>query len=580
MAPRKREDKDDGDSEITENEANRFVVRVSEFLQSSMEENEWSEELVRKAFAETVQTMPKGRARKALKADLEQYADKLCDTIYRQRGPPFERTKDEKKLEKLEKDPESEWWALKQPPLADLDKATLEQLCVEFDYSLKRASFNIPACVYMEVFELHDLSQKDIDLTEEFRETGLRRIIDVAEASLKAFKALGSKRKREQYDELYVLVGRLTAATAYRRKVQGARVQTAKMAAEVLMLRHDLRVIGNIDSKFPEPAHDVGVTANHDGAVLLGNYRGDMTALLAQRLPDDEDEAARAFGAHDHPLFECALGLGGFDEPFEKSAKKAGMMFGALDIDVGLKDATKAQAPSLLRRPPKKEFDYTKQINDYDMEAHALVPRGTSKRTIAESEFDTVDFIDTDYLHEALSLSGKDDDENSGPGRVKLYFSLVRVARVYIKLLNATGKRQRSAALARYMSIAPAPEVLLMHVPEDCGIDNTDARTMTVELVVASAKALRAIVNEWNEMRTLFKSATREDGGFFIDAAGASDEFMRESAKISDEGARELDDGGGIDPTVEAEILEMLDNLEPPDGSSEEDESAEENEDE
>jgi hypothetical protein len=47
---------------------------------------------------------------------------------------------------------------------------------------------------------------------------------------------------------------------------------------------------------------------------------------------------------------------------------------------------------------------------------------------------------------------GRDDDENSGPGRVKLYFSLMRIARAYIKLLNAGGKRKKSAAVARYMS--------------------------------------------------------------------------------------------------------------------------------
>jgi len=575
---RRREDGDDGDYEITESESNRFIVKVAEVLQSTMDEHGWSEDVVREAFAETVDTMPKGRARKALQMNFEEYADKLCDTMYRNQGPSIELTKYEKKIAKMEKDPENAWFALKQPPLGNLDEATFKELCVEFDYALKRASFSVPPHVFMELFSLRDeLKQKDIDIIEEGRENGLRRILDVASASLKAFKAMGSKCKPSHYEELDMLIGRLAGATSCRRKIQGARVQTAKMAAEVLMLRHDLRVAAKVDYKFPEFAHDVGVTANHDGAILLGNYRGDIAALLGERIPEDEDAAVKTFGAHDHPLFECALGLGGFDQEFEKSAKKAGMLFGALDIDTGLKDARKSQPPSLLRRPPKAEFDHTKPTNDYDMEAYAAMPAEPSARTIAEEQFDNVDYVDTDYLQEALSMSGKDDDENSGPGRVKLYFSVVRIARVYIKLLNATGKRQRSASVARYMSNAPSPEVLLMHVPDACGIDNTDGRAMTVELVVASAKMLRLIVDEWNEMRTLFKNATREDGGFFIDVAGAPDELMREAAKLGDQAA-ELDAEGGIDPETEAELMEMLDKLEPPDKSD--DESDEESDDE
>ena len=112
---RRREDGDDGDDEITENEANRFIVKVAEVLQSTMGEHGWSEDVVRKAFAETVDTMPKGRARKALRVNFEEYADKLCDTMYRNQGPSFERTKHERKIEKMEKDPENAWYALKQP---------------------------------------------------------------------------------------------------------------------------------------------------------------------------------------------------------------------------------------------------------------------------------------------------------------------------------------------------------------------------------------------------------------------------------------------------------------------------------
>lgn len=160
---------------------------------------------------------------------------------------------------------------------------------------------------------------------------------------------------------------------------------------------------------------------------------------------------------------------------------------------------------------------------------------------------------------------GKDDDERSGPGRVKLYFAVVRVARAYIKLLNEAGKRKRSSAVARYMAVAPAPEVLLMHVPESSGIDNTDARAMSVELSVASIKALQSIVNEWNEMRTLFKSAAQSEGGFFIDVNRTAGDAAR---LAFEEGESAEDDGAGVDDETEKELMAMLDKLEGPDASS------------
>ena len=51
--------------------------------------------------------MPKGRARRALRANFDKYANQLCDTIYRDNGPTIELTKAERKLAKLTKDPES-----------------------------------------------------------------------------------------------------------------------------------------------------------------------------------------------------------------------------------------------------------------------------------------------------------------------------------------------------------------------------------------------------------------------------------------------------------------------------------------
>ena len=104
-----------------------------------------------------------------------------------------------------------------------------------------------------------------------------------------------------------------------------------------------------------------------------------------------------------------------------------------------------------------------------------------------------------------------------------------------------------------------------MHVPESSGIDNTDARAMSVELSVASIKALQSIVNEWNEMRTLFKSAAQSEGGFFIDV----NRTAGDAAKLAfEEGKSAEDVDAGVDDETEKELMAMLDKLEGPDASS------------
>lgn len=573
---RQRDADDEGD-EISEAESDRFIVKIAQYLQGFIGEKGWSEEMVRKAFDDSVKNMPKGRARRALRARFDEFADKLCDTIYRRNGPSIELSKEERKIEKWRKDPTTEWWALEQPPLEKFESASLDELCVELDLSLKRTSFDIPAYVFMKAMEISHMKPADIAHCEETREKALRRIIDIARATVTAFDG-EPKKTQEKYDSVNHLIGRIAGATSIRRVMQGARVETAKMAAEIVLLRHDFRKIALGDDGLGLPEHEVGVTASHDGTILLGNYRGDFAALLAERLPEVEDEIVALFGENDLPLFECALGLGGFHPEFEKDAKKKGMLFGMLDIDsTDLKAVAKNAGPSLLRRPPKAAFDLNKEENDYDMEAYARMPVRMSNESITENMFDRADFVDTDFLHEALSLTGKDDDETSGPGQVKLYFAVIRVARAYIKLLNARNKRKRSSAVARYMSIAPAPEVLLMHVPDSCGIDNTDARATSVELVVASSNALQTILNEWNEMRALFKSAAQSEGGFFIDV----NREIGETAKITFErsapryGENEDD---GVDEETEAELMNMLDKLEGPDALSEEDDDEDDDE--
>ncbi len=109
-----------------------------------------------------------------------------------------------------------------------------------------------------------------------------------------------------------------------------------------------------------------------------------------------------------------------------------------------------------------------------------------------------------------------------------------------------------------------------MHVPDSCGVDNTDSRGMSVELAVASVKALQTIVNEWNEMRTLFKSAAQSEGGFVIDINRSIGDMAAEDFEKS--GQDDRSDGDKLDEETEKDLMDMLDKLEGPDASSDEDE--------
>lgn len=237
--------------------------------------------------------------------------------------------------------------------------------------------------------------------------------------------------------------------------------------------------------------YEIGVIVLYDVVVLLGNYCGDLVVLFVERLFEDENEFARMFGEGDLFIFECVFGFGGFDVDFEKWGKKNGLMFGMLDIDVkDVKDVGKNVFLVFLCWLLKVKFDVNKEVNDYDMEVFVYAGVGVLMISIVEFVFNKFDFIDIDYFIEVLLLVGKDDDECSGLGRVKLYFVVVRVVRVYIKFLNEVGKCKRFLVVVWYMVVVFVFEVFFMYVLELFGIDNIDVRVMFVEFFVVFIKAL------------------------------------------------------------------------------------------
>ena len=86
-----------------------------------------------------------------------------------------------------------------------------------------------------------------------------------------------SKKTQEMYEKIHNLIGRLAGATGARRKMQDQNRNGSNGGGS----RHAETRFAQISLErwiFEDSEHEVGVTASYDGAILLGNYRGDSWA--------------------------------------------------------------------------------------------------------------------------------------------------------------------------------------------------------------------------------------------------------------------------------------------------------------
>ena len=165
-------------------------------------------------------------------------------------------------------------------------------------------------------------------------------IADVAEATAKAYAGDGKKTTatREERRAVGEALRRAIAYAALRRHGRdehgrGApgRARTEAAAARLVMARQTFR---GATAKADRDETD----ARRDAAVACGDSRVALIRELAKEVPDDVDargiakEGARektkgrrllvgGFGARDLPLFEAALGIGGFDATFEAEVR-------------------------------------------------------------------------------------------------------------------------------------------------------------------------------------------------------------------------------------------------------------------
>ena len=222
--------------------------------------------------------------------------------------------------------------AARRAPRRDFDAMSLAELAEEISARLARASFDFPSWI--------GESPEERDELETAREVHLEMIADVAEATAKAYAGDGKKTTatREERRAVGEALRRAIAYAALRRHGRdehgrGApgRARTEAAAARLVMARQTFR---GATAKADRDETD----ARRDAAVACGDSRVALIRELAKEVPDDVDargiakEGARektkgrrllvgGFGARDLPLFEAALGIGGFDATFEAEVR-------------------------------------------------------------------------------------------------------------------------------------------------------------------------------------------------------------------------------------------------------------------
>lgn len=217
---------------------------------------------------------------------------------------------------------------------------------------LLRASFDAPCELAGGAEGKHSGIQSEIEFA---RDKSLRSAMDAAEATSNKFVATISaitstypsdKKQRRDAKKAFLksqdakdaqrVVARAFAVAALRRGADGNTDETRAAAATGVLARHAMRRAAE-NLKIPDHNNKSGVhdTPGRDAALALGNDRVCLIRLLAKQIPDDvsvggddsgNDELTHKkkanivgkYGVKDLPLFEAALGIGGFDEAFER----------------------------------------------------------------------------------------------------------------------------------------------------------------------------------------------------------------------------------------------------------------------
>ena len=622
-------------------EAEKFVSKVAEFLRESVQRNDdWNEDTVKMAFAESVQGLPKkSKAKKKIQDSFELYSELLIQRVFREEEckPLAEMDPELHKLKTEIEDPDNAWFALKQEIPTDWSKLNLEELLIQADYAMKRASFDIPGWVWKEC----GAEPKSIAAAEAKRVNSTKTCIDCVERCVKYFLSMSFDNNKKSTTStssgkstplnkddargLSEILGKITEITTLRRAAGCVLQCPPDLQSYIARLvffkyafrKHMRRLISSVEatntdehsaegkkskSALKEQRRDRGITAMHDAAVLCRNYRGDIIHFLAdsmgahsgQKIGNNTD-ANIVFPSskflvdllpnvleEDDEIFEAALGLGDFDEEWEKQASRVLGLKLISTKNVGINAST---GPDLVRRPMLQRWNFERQsfedvpsnfskeveinlsslrinedkkvgssagngaddgeddddddspANDPDMiideskyykEEQLEVPReeqeGYKKRAAAEAGKNRIDV-------------GDENDTASGTiGEVRAYFDYLRVLRRYISVLRGkrtTIGRNKADTLMRCSGNTPAPTLLLAKLPEGM-IRAIDPSSASMELAAISEEKFESIFIAWVSAKKFLTTAHLNP------EKAANDDLFFFDGNTNVEGAKEL----------------------------------------
>jgi len=638
-------------------EAEKFVSKVAEFLRESVQRNDdWNEDTVKMAFAESVQGLPKkSKAKKKIQDSFELYSELLIQRVFREEEckPLAEMDPELHKLKTEIEDPDNAWFALKQEIPTDWSKLNLEELLIQADYAMKRASFDIPGWVWKEC----GAEPKSIAAAEAKRVNSTKTCIDCVERCVKYFLSMSFDNNKKSTTStssgkstplnkddargLSEILGKITEITTLRRAAGCVLQCPPDLQSYIARLvffkyafrKHMRRLISSVEatnmdehsvegkkskSALKEQRRDRGITAMHDAAVLCRNYRGDIIHFLAdsmgahsgQKIGNNTD-ANIVFPSskflvdllpnvleEDDEIFEAALGLGDFDEEWEKQASRVLGLKLISTKNVGINAST---GPDLVRRPMLQRWNFERQsfedvpsnfskeveinlsslrinedkkvgssagngaddgdddddddspANDPDMiideskyykEEQLEVPReeqeGYNKRAAAEAGKNRIDV-------------GDENDTASGTiGEVRAYFDYLRVLRRYISVLRGkrtTIGRNKADTLMRCSGNTPAPTLLLAKLPEGM-IRAIDPSSASMELAAISEEKFESIFIAWVSAKKFLTTAHLNP------EKAANDDLFFFDGNTNVEGAKELREMMEAAPPLSTEATE------------------------
>ena len=557
------------------------------------------------------------------------------------------------KLKTEIEDPDNAWFALKQEIPTDWSKLNLEELLIQADYAMKRASFDIPGWVWKEC----GAEPKSIAAAEAKRVSSTKTCIDCVERCVKYFLSMsfdnnkksttstssgkGMPLNKDDARGLSEILGKITEITTLRRAAGCVLQCPPDLQSYIARLvffkyafrKHMRRLISSVEatnmdehsvegkkskSALKEQRRDRGITAMHDAAVLCRNYRGDIIHFLAdsmgahsgQKIGNNTD-ANIVFPSskflvdllpnvleEDDEIFEAALGLGDFDDEWEKQASRVLGLKLISTKNVGINAST---GPDLVRRPMLQRWNFERQSFEdvpsnfsKEVEINLSSLRINEDKKVGSSAGDGADDGDDDddddspandpdmkideskyYKEEQLEVPreeqegykkraaaeagknridvGDENDTASGTiGEVRAYFDYLRVLRRYISVLRGkrtTIGRNKADTLMRCSGNTPAPTLLLAKLPEGM-IRAIDPSSASMELAAISEEKFESIFIAWVSAKKFLTTAHLNP------EKAANDDLFFFDGNTNVEGAKELREMMEAAPPLSTEATE------------------------